>query len=100
MFDFLQHRSGALAAYHVVALIVDSEQIEARAVVFDYSALGAQQAHAFFVEDALRIIFYPGIDFVVAIASPDAERGAQTAQLGDAGFQGIAYAADEVSCYE
>ena len=72
MLDFLQHWSGALAAHHVIALIIHAQQIETGAVVFDYVALRSQQAHAFFLEETLCYVFYSGIDFVVAVASPDA----------------------------
>src|SRR6266403_3395122 len=95
--DFQQHWSGALAAAHVIALVIHAQQIETGAVVFDHVALRSQQAHAFFLEETLSFVFNSRINFVVAIASPDAERGAQAAQLSDAGFQGIAFAADEVS---
>src|SRR5580765_4603205 len=97
MLDFLQHWASALAADHVVPLVIHAQQIETGALVFDYAALRSQQAHAFFLEETLRFVFNPGIDLVVAVASPDAERSAQAAQFGDAGFQGIAFAADEVS---
>src|SRR5882757_2764486 len=97
MLDLAQHRTGAAAAGHVVALVVDTQQIETRAVVLNYSVLGAQQAHAFFVEDALRVVFYSGVDFVVAVASPDTERSPQSAQFVNAGLKRIAFAADEVS---
>jgi hypothetical protein len=40
------------------------------------------------------------INFVIAIASPNAERCTQPAQLGDAGVERIAFAADEVSRYK
>ena len=96
LLDFLQHghrmRTIALAPRHVIALIIDAQQIEAGSVVLDDRARGAQQPHTFFAEEPFRVIFHSRINFVVAIASPDAERSAQAAQLGDTNVQRIAFA--------
>ncbi len=65
--------------------------------MLDNRACGAQQPHSLFAEEAFRVVFHSRIDFVIAIASPNAERRTQPAQLGDAGVERIAFAADEVS---
>ena len=81
----------------MVALIIDAQQIEAGSVVLDDRVRGAQQPHSFFAEEPFRLVFHSRINFVIAIASPDAERRAQPAQLGDAGVERIAFARDEIS---
>src|SRR6266851_551638 len=95
--DLLQHRPSPLAVNHVVALIINAQQIEAPSIVLDNRVSGAQQPHSLFAEEPFRIVFHSRINFVVAIASPNAQRSAQPAQLGNAGVQRIAFARNKVS---
>src|SRR5260370_17378632 len=74
--DLLQHRSSALAANHVVALIIDAQQIEAPSVMFNNRVRSAQQPHSLFAEEPFRIVFHARINFVIPIASPHTHRTA------------------------
>src|SRR6202167_2047355 len=104
MFNLRQHRAQrnmiALTARHVVALVIDAHQIKPRAIMLDHRRLRPQQPHSLFREQPLRLVFHTRINFVIAIASPNAQRSAQPAQLGKANVQRIAFACNEVSCNE
>src|ERR1700693_767550 len=80
MLNLAQHRSRTLAARHVVALIIDADQVEAPAIVLDHCRSGPQEAHSLFAEQALGVVLDACINFVIAVASPNAQRSAQPAQ--------------------
>src|SRR5713101_6398451 len=82
--DLAQHRPSMLAANHMVALIIDAQQIEAPSIVLDNRISGPQQLHSLFAEEPFGVVFHSGINFMIAIASPDAQRSAQPAQLSNA----------------
>jgi len=95
--NLVQHRPHRLPARHVVALIIDAQQIEAPSIVLDNRVGRPQQPHALFAKEPFGIVFHSRINFVIAIASPNAQRRAQSAQLGNADVQRIAFARNEVS---
>ena len=96
MFHVLQHRS-ARPACHVVALIIDTDQIELLSLVLQRYLFLPQQPHSMPMEERLRGIFCICINFVIAIASPGSQRCPKLAQFGDTVFQRIVLAADEIS---
>src|SRR2546422_11321855 len=57
----------------------------------------AQQAHAAAAKQLGGIILRVGVNFMVTIAAPDAQRRAQPGKLFDTLFEGISRAGDEVA---
>src|SRR5689334_19550615 len=98
MFDVFKHWP-ARAANHVIALIINADEIEFSAVVSKRDVFLPQQLHAMAIEQGLGRVFRAGINLVISVASPGTQRGAQSAQLGNAIFQGIVLAADEITGY-
>src|SRR5437660_4775145 len=95
--NLVQHRPRMFPARHMVALIIDAQQIEAPTIELDDRVSRAQQPHPLFAEKPFRVVFHSSINFVVAIASPNAQRSAQPAQLGNADVQRIAFTRNKVS---
>src|SRR5436853_2293069 len=89
----------ARAANHVIALIIDANQIELSAIVIECHVFLAQQLHAMALKKYFGGFFRARINFVIAVASPGAKGRAQLTQFGDAIFERIVLAADEISGY-
>src|SRR5262249_27442700 len=73
MFDVLKHRA-APTADHVIALIIDADQIEFSAIVIERDVFLTQQFHAMALEQRLGCAFRASVDFVITVAPPGAER--------------------------
>src|SRR6267378_5319547 len=67
-----------------LALIVHADQIERAAPPAQLGALMAKQLHSKTAEESGGLRLGAGIDFVVAVASPNAHGGAEPRKLGDA----------------
>ncbi len=66
------------------------------AFIVDDGVFASQQLHAGLPVKALGQVFRAGINFVVAVAAIDAERGAQLAHFFDAVPHGVVHAGDQV----
>ena len=92
MLNLRQHRPGAFAGNHMVALIIDAEQIEARAFVLNHLITCPKQAHAMLLKQPFRVIFHARINLMIPVAPPNPERSAQFGQFANASIQRIALA--------
>ena len=86
-----------LAAGSTFALVIDADEIEGRSLESNLCVFLAQQFHTRFCVEISRFVFRPGVDFVIAVTAPDAERSAQMANLVDAIGDRITAPGDEVT---
>src|SRR5919198_5479116 len=96
MLNPLQHRT-SWSACHVVALIVDADEIKLLAPVLERRILLAQQSHAITIKQPLGGIFRVCINLVIPIAAPRPQWGAELAQFCNTSLKGVVLAADEIS---
>src|SRR5438552_15792655 len=82
---------------HEIALVIHSDQIQFGAAPIQFGAFLPQQLHAMTLEQSLSGKFRSGIDLVIAITSPGAQRRTQAAEFADAVFQRIALAAYKIA---
>ncbi len=93
----VDERLAFLAFTGALALIVDANEIKLRAFESELFVFLAQQRHASLGEERLRGVFDPGVNFVIAIAAPDAQGRVQLADFIDALGKRIACAGDEIA---
>jgi len=67
------------AAGSAFALVIYSDQIQLRAVASNQSILVAQQLHPLLGKQILRTVFGVRINFVIAVAAVNAQRGGEAA---------------------
>src|SRR5712692_3982525 len=87
----------ALAAGSAFALVVDADEIELCALESNLGVFVAQQFHAGLGVEISGFVFRTRVDFVVAVATPNAERSVKTANFVDAIGDVIAGAGDEIA---
>ena len=74
----------------LLALVIDAKQVEGASLPAQLSVFLAEQLHAKFLKEAGGLGFGCRIDFVVAVAAPDAQRRAQPRKFRDAIFERVA----------
>src|ERR1700676_3632744 len=87
----------ALAAGAALALIVNAKKIKVPAAKRKLRVFMAKQLHAGLRKEVFRSIFGPGVNFVVSVATENAERRVELPNFIDAIGQRIGCARDEVS---
>ena len=87
----------SLAVAHPFALVIDAEEIERGAFEGKLGVFVAQQFHARLRVEMSCFVFRAGIDLVVAVAAPDAERSVEMANLVDAIGDRITAPGDEIT---
>src|SRR5258708_21062992 len=93
----LRERLDLLASCRALALIVNADEIELRAPKRELGIFLAEKLQTGLSKEALRFLFGAGVNFVVAIAAPDAKRRAQPANFVDAISERVTSAGDEVA---
>src|SRR5258708_28439040 len=86
-----------MAAGCALALVIDAKEIEMRAAKRELYVLVAEQLHAGLRKEALRGIFGPCVNFMVAVAPEDSEGRTKVANLLDAIGQGVRGPGNEIS---
>src|SRR5260370_1106888 len=86
-----------LAARRPFALIINAHEVESSALESKLGIFLAQQLHAGLGVERSGFVFRTCVDFVIAIAAPDAERSAQMANFVDAIGDGITHSGNEVT---
>src|SRR5712671_5858651 len=94
-FDTGQRRDLA-AAGSAFALVIYSDQIQLRAVASNQSILVAQQLHPLLGKQILRTVFGVRINFVIAVAAVNAQRGGEAAYFFYTFLERVAGSGDEV----
>lgn len=79
------------------ALVIDTDEVERRPLKLDFRILLTQQSHSVLREKYLRFFFRASVNFVIAVAAPNAERGAKPAHFINAIGDRVAGACDEVA---
>ncbi len=91
-----QHRQGA-AIRVALALVVHADQVECASLPAQFGIFLAQQLHAKSLKKFRGSRFRSRVDFMVAVASPDAQRRAQPRKFGDAIFQRVGPAGHKIA---
>src|ERR1700674_1199920 len=73
----------ALAAGSTFALVIDADKVELGAIEGELRVFLAKQLHAGLRVEISGFVFGASVDFVVAVAAPGTERGAEAANLFD-----------------
>ena len=68
-------RGYAAAAGVALALIIHADEIERRAIEWNQHVFMAKEFHAELCEQFLRAVFGLGINFMIAVATVNTERG-------------------------
>jgi hypothetical protein len=78
-------------------LVVNTDEVEHRSVPCKLSRRLPEQAHTEPMKQLLCLIFNSGINFVIAVAAPYAERRFQKREFRDARLERVAATRDKVS---
>ena len=86
-----------LAAGSTFALVIDADEVERRSLESNLCVFLAQQFHARLRVEISRFVFRARVDFMVAVAAPDAKRSVKTANLIDAIGDRVTAPGDEIT---
>jgi hypothetical protein len=87
----------SLAGARAFALVIDADEVEGGALEGNHSVFLAKEFHARLRVVKSCFVFRAGVDFMVAVASPGAERSVKTANLIDAIGDRIPAPSDEIT---
>jgi len=78
-------------------LVVNADEVEHRSVPRELCRRLPEEAHTVPLKQLLCLVFNSGINFVIAVAAPYAERRFQKREFRDARLERVAVTCDEVS---